>query len=218
MGRMRREIGAGRRWIVVVIGITSALLISSVAVPAFGGPPALTAARPGKVAKKALRLAKRADRRAKRALRQSDRVEARSGPRGAQGPPGPAGPQGPGGPQGPQGPAGIQSIIAIDGPSVLVDPGLVGAAEAFCPPGYTVIGTGFFSGIGKIGFAERFGFFVGIAVFNDSVITININAQAICGQLAPGVVAASDKSKSARQADRRRFREKVNRLRSRLAK
>lgn len=99
------------------------------------------------------------------------------------------GPQGLTGPAGAPGPAGIASVTDVVGPDVSVAPGTVGGANAACPPGSVVVGTGFFAGIGNPGFAERFGNEVGIGVVNDSSITIAIHAQAICAAGA-GVVGA----------------------------
>jgi hypothetical protein len=113
------------------------------------------------------------------------------GARGLQGLPGPAGAAGA------AGPAGITTVSTVNGPDVDVAPGDVGAADAACPAGSAVVGTGFFSSIGSIGFAERFGASVGIAVANDSTITIQIHAQAICamgqGVSARTVVRSDDR-------------------------
>jgi hypothetical protein len=81
---------------------------------------------------------------------------------------------------------------------VPVAAGTVGSADATCPAGTTVVGTGFDASIGNVGFAERFGNFVGVAVFNDTTITITIEAQAICGG-GPGVTAAAARRTTAQK-------------------
>jgi hypothetical protein len=110
----------------------------------------------------------------------SGSVAGPAGARGAQGLPGAAGAAGA---------PGVASITTITGTSVYVSPGLVGHAEAYCPAGTAVVGTGFNASIGNVGFAEQFGTFVGVAVWNDTSIAIPINAQAICAG-GPATAAA----------------------------
>jgi hypothetical protein len=66
----------------------------------------------------------------------------------------------------------------VEGAAVIVAPGAVGSATATCPVGSTVVGTGFDTSIGIIGFVLRFGNSVGIAAVNDTSINIDIQAQA----------------------------------------
>jgi hypothetical protein len=118
------------------------------------------------------------------------------------------------GPSGAQGPAGITTVSTVNGPDVNVAPGDVGGADATCPAGSAVVGTGFSSSIGSIGFAERFGASVGIAVANDSSITIQIHAQAICAA-GPGVSGARA---VVRSDDRAQFDQAVADFRAARAK
>ena len=82
---------------VIATCIVAALLVASLAVPAFGGPSTFT------IAKRALTKAKQADKRSKAARRiaREARLSARTaGPRGPEGIQGPAGAQGAQGPKG----------------------------------------------------------------------------------------------------------------------
>lgn len=87
---------------------------------------------------------------------------------------------------GPQGPAGIASVTEVDGAEVPVPPGAVGGATAACPAGSTIVGTGFDASVGSVGFVNRFGSIVGVAVLNFTDIPIVISAQAICAS-GPGI-------------------------------
>lgn len=108
-----------------------------------------------------------------------------------QGPAGARGAQGPQGPAGAAGAPGIASITTVTGAPVYVSPGLVGHAEAYCPAGTTVVGTGFNVSIGNVGFVQQYGTFVGMAMVNDTSIGLTVNAQAIC---AGGPAAAAARS------------------------
>jgi hypothetical protein len=88
-----------RRSAVALMVIASMVFVVSFAVPAMGGPKALSAASALSTAKKALKIAKRADKNAKKALNNT-------GARGPQGPVGPTGPQGSQGASGSPGPKG----------------------------------------------------------------------------------------------------------------
>jgi hypothetical protein len=108
-----------------------------------------------------------------------------------QGSQGPVGAPGAAGAPGAPGSAGLATVFASTGATVTVAPGEVGGAQAFCPAGMAVIGTGFFASVGNVGYVQRFGSFVGIGVINDTTIDIDITAQAICGG-GPGVVSRGD--------------------------
>jgi hypothetical protein len=112
-------------------------LVASLAVPALGGPQAVSTANALKLAKKALQKANRADKRAKQALREADKVSAQGG---TQGPPGPAGAAGPAGTQGKD---AFGSVTYVDGLG-----GTTGAQgyvfdAAYCPPGQAPTGGSF---------------------------------------------------------------------------
>lgn len=102
------------------------------------------------------------------------------GLRGFQGPPGPQGAQGP------QGAPGIASVAQVDGPEISYPPGSYGAsADAVCPSGSTVIGTGFNGPFGAVGgFVKAYGSFVGGFFINESSVTVTGNVQAICGRVS----------------------------------
>jgi len=87
----------------LLIALAAAGLSLTIAVPALGGPQALSAASPMTVAKRALSSAKRAEAKADQALR----MRQARGPAGPGGPAGAAGAQGPAGAPGAQGPAGV---------------------------------------------------------------------------------------------------------------
>lgn len=84
------------------------------------------------------------------------------------------------------GPAGIANVTEVNSADVPVAPGDVGGATAACPAGSVIIGTGFDTSVGNIGFVLRFGNLVGLAALNDTPIPIVISAQAICAS-GPGV-------------------------------
>ena len=89
---------------------------------------------------------------------------------------------------GPPGPAGIANVTVVEGAEVPVASGEVGGATATCPAGSVVVGTGFNASVGVVGFVERFGSVVGMAVVNDLPVPIAIHAQAICAS-GPGITA-----------------------------
>jgi hypothetical protein len=95
--------------------------------------------------------------------------------------PGPMGPAGATGPAGPTGPAGSTSVVTVTSPHQLVPSGgTTTAMRADCPPGMTVVGTGFNTGIGNADFVLSYGTFVGGFVDNDVSITIETYVQAVC--------------------------------------
>ena len=124
--------------LVAAVLVAAAVLVVSLAVPALGGPNAVSAVSALKVAKKALKKANQADKRARQALREADKVAAQGG---AQGPPGrqerPA-------PAGAVGKDAVRvSVTYVDG-SV----GTTGATGyvidvAFCPAGQAPTGGSF---------------------------------------------------------------------------
>jgi hypothetical protein len=115
-----------------------AILLVSLAVPALGGPNAVSAVSALKIAKKALKKANAADKRSKRALREAQ----------DPGPAGPPGAQGPAGVQGAPGSNAFGSLTYVDGPG-----GTTGATDyafdaAICPLGQAPTG-GSFSPVGS---------------------------------------------------------------------
>jgi hypothetical protein len=98
-----RSFFRGRRYMVVLAAIVTAVFVTSLVLPAFGQPSPLTLAKRAlSTAKKANRTASTANRRSRRALAEA----VKPGPTGPQGPQGATGAQGPTGPGGPAGPAG----------------------------------------------------------------------------------------------------------------
>jgi hypothetical protein len=124
----------------VIAAVAVALLLVSLAVPAAGGPNAVSAVSALKLAKRALKKANTADRRARQALREVDRI--------GQGPPGPAGPAGPAGAPGPAGSDAFGALTYVDGPGGTT--GATGYAidAAICPIGEAPTG-GSFSPVGS---------------------------------------------------------------------
>jgi hypothetical protein len=123
--------------LIAAVLVAASFLVASLAVPALGGPQAVSATSALKVAKKALQKANQADKRSKQALREADKVSAQGG---AQGPPGPAGAAGPGGAQGKD---AFGSITYVDGLG-----GTTGAQgyvfdAAYCPAGQAPTGGSF---------------------------------------------------------------------------
>ena len=118
----------------------------------------------------------------------------------ALGPRGPRGPRGFTGPAGPQGPAGdIPRIKLVESPHETLNPGQntydvdPNNFQASCPSGYTVIGTGFNTGIGNADSVINYGgFFVGGFIHNGTSIQISdVYVQATCGVVPGGTAAAS---------------------------
>jgi hypothetical protein len=139
-----------------------------------------------------------------KSLTPADFMGSVQGPQGVQGVPGVAGPAGL------QGPAGIASVATVNSADVYVSSGQVGGAQAYCPAGSAIVGTGFYADIGNIGFAQRFGDFVGIGVLNDTSITIKIHAEAICASGAGVQARAVVRDAGAQQA----FEQKLAALRA----
>lgn len=134
----------------------------------------------------------RADGAARPVVAQLSGNQVTSAQRGRRGRRGRRGPRGRRGAQGAQGAPGVQRFSEVLSGQVSVPSGQVGSARADCPAGTAPSGTGFNGGIGNVGFVKRFGQFVGIGVYNDTSITIQIEAQAICAS-GPGVSAASSR-------------------------
>lgn len=59
-------------------------------------------------------------------------------------------------------------MTVVDGAEVPVASGDVGGATATCPAGSVIVGTGFDTSIGNVGFVQRFGNLVGLAAINDT--------------------------------------------------
>jgi hypothetical protein len=68
-----------RRFVTLTIVVLAVVFALSYAVPAIGGPGALSSASPLSIAKKALKTAKKADRRAKQARKKADQALAKLG-------------------------------------------------------------------------------------------------------------------------------------------
>jgi hypothetical protein len=66
----------------------------------------------------------------------------------------------------------------------------VGNFKATCPKYETVVGTGVDTGIGRLGFVEKFGRFAGAFIYNDTSIPIDAEVQAICSDVVYDVSAA----------------------------
>jgi hypothetical protein len=109
------------------------------------------------------------------------------GPRGFQGLQGPQGFTGATGAPGTNGAPGANGgfdpakLSYVEGPHVFIAPGDTQSALATCPSGTAAISGGFFSSIAHIGFSETFGTtFHGIAVSNDTSITVEVFATVVC--------------------------------------
>jgi Collagen triple helix repeat (20 copies) len=114
---MDRQTGA--RTAVALLAVGTAAFALSSAVPAIGGPSAVTSASVAATAKKALALAKKADRNAKKALAQRGPAGA-AGPQGAQGAPGPQGAVGPAGAKGDKGDKGDTGTLPTPQAPIIV--------------------------------------------------------------------------------------------------
>jgi hypothetical protein len=98
---------------------------------------------------------------------------------------GPAGPAGPAGIQGIQGvPGGFDpaKVSYVTGPTSSFDPGVVGSVKASCPAGTRVLGGGYFANITHVGGSQTFdGQAWTVIILNDTSISVNANAFAVCG-------------------------------------
>jgi collagen triple helix repeat protein len=117
-----------------------------------------------------------------------------AGPAGADGAPGPNGAQGPVGPQGPPGqagPAGANGangtfdpgkIQYLEGPEVVLAPGMPGQSVATCPAGSVAISGGFIVGGGtNVVLSDTFGLiFHKIVATNDTSSSVSISATVVC--------------------------------------
>jgi hypothetical protein len=111
------------------------------------------------------------------------------GKTGPQGPAGYDGSQGPQGSPGAQGAAGISGanggfdpakVTYITGPDVPVASGAIATATATCPLGYIAIAGGFFSSITHAAYSNGGGPSWSVIVNNDSLISVNVRAYAVC--------------------------------------
>jgi hypothetical protein len=143
---MSRIFRPGRGSLPVVVAVSAALLLGSLAVPALGGPHAVSAVNALSLAKSALRKAKQADSRSKRALRAAQRVSARGG---VQGPPGPAGTPGAAGSPGSDA-FGSLTYLGGEGDATS-DPDTYVVDAAICPPGEAPTGGSFSPGGSELG-------------------------------------------------------------------
>jgi hypothetical protein len=119
-----------------VICLAAFLLVATVAVPAFGGPRAMSATNALKVAKKALKKANEADQRSREALAKAEKV-------GAKSVPGPAGAQGAQGAQGPSGSPGSDAfgtLTYVNGNGGSVSTAGYVSDVALCPSGQAPTG------------------------------------------------------------------------------
>ncbi|WP_157592042.1 hypothetical protein [Solirubrobacter soli] len=107
-----------------------------------------------------------------------------SGPQGIPGPQGPQGVQGPAGPAGSSSAVGVSTVVARSSAA----PGAVVGAQAFCPAGKVVIGSGFYAGITNAAFVKTYGNSVGAGFLNTRSLTEQVEVQAIC---APGAMSAT---------------------------
>lgn len=123
------------------------------------------------------------------------------GPRGFRGFRGFTGARGPRGFDGAPGRAGdIPQLKIVESKHETLNPGQStydvdpNGFEASCPSGYTVIGTGFNTGIGRVDTVLNYGgFFVGGFIDNNTGIQISdVYVQATCGVVPGGVAAAAD--------------------------
>lgn len=114
------------------------------------------------------------------------------GPQGQAGPEGPAGAPGAAGPAGPGGPSNLSAITTVIGPTVEVENDKVKGANAACPPGDRAVSGGGYSSITGIDDSEmettHTSWF--IIVYNQTGITLNINASVECA--AGGQAVAAD--------------------------
>lgn len=127
--------------------------------------------------------------------------------RGPRGPRGFTGHTGRTGATGRTGSPGILALRSIDSPSVHlnvsqstydVNPN---GFRAQCPAGWAVVGTGFDSTVGHIGFVKAYGTFVGGFIYNDSSIPIDVSLSATCANVPSASISAAPRSKRAYRAD-----------------
>lgn len=121
-----------------------------------------------------------------------NQLRGKRGPAGANGTNGAQGAQGPAGAQGPPGPANLSEVTVARGPEVPVPPGEVGSASVFCPSGMRAVSGGGSGGIAGLSASEtsaRVGWF--IITVNNTGITVNIHAIALCAGAGKAVAAAA---------------------------
>jgi hypothetical protein len=142
MGNMKLK----RKVLISAVSVSVVLLSGSLAVPALGGPKAVSAVNALKMAKNALKKANQADQRSKQALAEAQSASAR---RGAQGPPGPQGAQGAPGPSGRDAFGSLTYVYGVGGATSLPDDYAVDIA--FCPAGQAPTGGSFLASGGEQG-------------------------------------------------------------------
>lgn len=216
---MNRIFGTKRAGLVGAVTVSAALLLGSLAVPAMGGPQALSAANALKTAKRALSKANQADKRSKRALREAQKVTAKTG---GQGPPGASGAPGPAGPSGRD---GFGSLAYVEGPGgstfTLAD---YAVDAATCPPGHAPTGGSLSPSGGETGSTQVLGDFGDLAIDLDSdgfveswaawvynaVGSADVIATAACAPAQSAAVAARPALRRDSRAERLRevFRER----------
>jgi hypothetical protein len=122
------------------------------------------------------------------------------GVRGPQGPAGAQGPQGPQGAQGVAGPSNLSQATVVGSSTVYVPSEEVASAVAYCPAGSKAISGGGSGGIAGIGASEtppgREGWY--IIVVNETLITVKIDAEAVCAGSGQAVAASVRRQRRAR--------------------
>ena len=120
---------------------------------------------------------------------------------GLVGDPGPAGPQGPAGAPGPAGMGGVQ---IVESAHFALAPGQYSPvnANAVCPAGKVVIGTGFYGSIAHVSFVKAYGNLVGGFIYNDASVTANdLHFQAICASSGGAVASSASRRNAQLEAD-----------------
>lgn|GEM_PF-1232981 len=107
-------------------------------------------------------------------------------------------------------PADQLQIRRVTSGTLILLPEEVDAIEAVCPPGYAVVGTGFYAGIADVGFVLSYGSFVGGAFVNETGIVLEPTVEAICARNSQGGATSSS------AAAHRRFQRQVSELRAAL--
>lgn len=107
-------------------------------------------------------------------------AKAKAALRGQRGISGSAGPAGPAGAPGANGGFDPNKVTYVTGPRVRVGPGQVASATAECPPGAKPIGGGFFSSITNVGATGTNGSSWYVIVWNDTGVSTDVNAFAVC--------------------------------------